>query len=290
MQLVQQVIGYLLYKNLIFPASQDFQLYNSGGKLCMELFRSRGRGFIGWKDPENVDDVIVDQTAVDTLTSPLTTVFMPVLYIIVLVVGLPANAMAVWVFLFRTKKKHPSSIYMANLALADLLFVIWTPLKISYHFQGNNWTYGEPLCKVLMGFFYGNMYCSGALHRLSERSEVLGRGPPPVPAEEEQQSGGVRLRRHLGVHLEHHHASVPVQPHRQAQNPQHHHLPRRQRHSRPPQPVPFDRAAVLLLHLHGFGRVPGPVRRHRGGLHPVAEGPGGQHGRQRGLQEPPPMP
>ncbi|KAM3873900.1 proteinase-activated receptor 2-like [Diretmus argenteus] len=68
--------------------------------------------------------------------------------------------MAIWVFLFRTKKKHPSSIYMANLAISDLLFVIWTPLKIAYHFNGNNWIYGEGLCKVLVGFFYGNMYCS----------------------------------------------------------------------------------------------------------------------------------
>lgn len=112
------------------------------------------------EDPENSDQVVVDPATIETLKSQLTTVFMPVLYIIVFAVGLPANAMAVWVFLFRTKKKHPSTIYMANLALADLLFVIWTPLKISYHFQGNNWTYGEPLCKVLIGFFYANMYCS----------------------------------------------------------------------------------------------------------------------------------
>ena len=76
------------------------------------------------------------------------------------VVGLPANALALWVFLFGTKTKHPSSIYMANLALADLLFVIWVPLKIAYHFNGNNWTYGHGLCKVLVAFFYANMYCS----------------------------------------------------------------------------------------------------------------------------------
>lgn len=68
--------------------------------------------------------------------------------------------MALWVFLFRTKKKHPAVIYMANLALADLLSVIWFPLKIAYHIHGNNWIYGESLCKVLIGFFYGNMYCS----------------------------------------------------------------------------------------------------------------------------------
>ncbi|KAM9338295.1 proteinase-activated receptor 2-like [Symphorus nematophorus] len=120
----------------------------------------QGRGFVGFKDPKDSGQVVVDKTTADTLKSNLTTVFIPIIYIIVFVVGLPANGMAVWVFLFRTKKKHPSTIYMANLALADLLFVIWTPLKISYHFNGNNWVYGEPLCKVLVSFFYGNMYCS----------------------------------------------------------------------------------------------------------------------------------
>lgn len=104
--------------------------------------------------------VNVDETTRAILQSSLTTVFLPIIYIVVFCVGLPANLMALWVFLFRTKKKHPASIYMANLALCDVLFVIWLPLKIAYHFNGNNWTYGEPLCKVLIGFFYGNMYCS----------------------------------------------------------------------------------------------------------------------------------
>ncbi|XP_061821999.1 proteinase-activated receptor 2-like [Nerophis lumbriciformis] len=120
----------------------------------------KGRGFVGVIDPQDSDLVVVERATSETLKSGLTTVFLPLVYIVVFVVGLPTNAMAIWVFLFRTKKKHPSSIYMANLALADLLFVIWTPLKIAYHFGGNDWTYGEPLCKVLVGFFYGNMYCS----------------------------------------------------------------------------------------------------------------------------------
>ncbi|XP_075447326.1 proteinase-activated receptor 2 [Ascaphus truei] len=102
----------------------------------------------------------VDNYAKQVLSSGLTTVFLPVVYIIVFIIGLPSNAIALWIFFFRTKKKHPSVIFMANLALSDLLFVIWFPLKISYHLNGNNWIYGEALCKVLVGFFYGNMYCS----------------------------------------------------------------------------------------------------------------------------------
>ncbi|XP_047411903.1 proteinase-activated receptor 2 isoform X2 [Sciurus carolinensis] len=102
----------------------------------------------------------VDEFSTSVLTGKLTTVFLPVVYTIVFAVGLPSNGIALWVFLFRTKKKHPAVVYMANLALADLLSVIWFPLKIAYHINGNNWIYGESLCKVLIGFFYGNMYCS----------------------------------------------------------------------------------------------------------------------------------
>ncbi|XP_014860673.1 PREDICTED: proteinase-activated receptor 2-like [Poecilia mexicana] len=124
---------------------------------CAFAVNAQGRSFIGIKTE---DGTTIDDVALATLQSGLTTVFFPIIYTVVFVVGLTANGMAIWVFLFRTKKKHPSSIYMANLALADLLFVVWMPLKISYHVNGNNWLYGEPLCKVLVSFFYGNMYCS----------------------------------------------------------------------------------------------------------------------------------
>ncbi|XP_026504917.1 proteinase-activated receptor 2 [Terrapene carolina triunguis] len=152
-----------------------------GGRRCLHLLllcaalvaasasvgsqsnRTKGRSFIGQKvETKNasVKSYTVDDFAAKILTGKLTTVFLPVVYITVFLIGLPSNAMALWVFFFRTKKKHPAVIYMANLALADLLFVFWFPLKIAYHINGNNWIYGEGLCKVLVGFFYGNMYCS----------------------------------------------------------------------------------------------------------------------------------
>ncbi|XP_076614525.1 proteinase-activated receptor 2 isoform X1 [Chaetodon auriga] len=138
-------------------SSRCFQLFLL--LCCVQtcLSQDEARGF---PSTETSDGVQVSPRGRQVLTSRLTTVFLPIIYIIVFVVGLPANAIAIWVFLFRTKKKHPSSIYMANLALADLLFVIWVPLKIAYHFNGNDWIYGEGLCKVLVAFFYGNMYCS----------------------------------------------------------------------------------------------------------------------------------
>ncbi|XP_043919801.1 proteinase-activated receptor 2-like [Protopterus annectens] len=124
----------------------------------------QGRSFIGREDESaNVSgktSYVVDEFAIIVLTSGLTTIFLPLIYIVVFIIGLPANAMALWVFCFRTKTKHPAVIYMACLALADLLFALWLPLKIAYHINGNNWIYGENLCKVFVGFFFGNMYCS----------------------------------------------------------------------------------------------------------------------------------
>ncbi|XP_041816161.1 coagulation factor II (thrombin) receptor-like 1, tandem duplicate 1 [Chelmon rostratus] len=138
-------------------SSRWFQLFLVLLCCAQTSLSQDGRGF---PSTETSDGVKVSPRGREVLSSRLTTVFLPIIYIIVFAVGLPANAIAIWVFLFRTKKKHPSSIYMANLALADLLFVIWVPLKIAYHFNGNDWVYGEGLCKVLVAFFYGNMYCS----------------------------------------------------------------------------------------------------------------------------------
>lgn len=124
---------------------------------------AKGRSFIGHKtNASNTSSNVyqVDEFAAKFLTGKWMTVFLPLVYMAVFIIGLPSNAMALWVFFFRTKKKHPAVIYMANLALADLLFVVWFPLKIAYHVNGNNWIYGEGLCKVLVGFFFGNMYCS----------------------------------------------------------------------------------------------------------------------------------
>ncbi|KAL6470841.1 hypothetical protein MHYP_G00219600 [Metynnis hypsauchen] len=144
-----------------------FHLHTFGFKLKTSVLMASDPNIIraGLDVGNDIKDCVnhsltVTNNSMTVLNSSLTTVFLPVVYIIVFVVGLPTNAMALWVFLFRTKKKYPASILLANLALADLLFIVWLPLKITYHFKGNDWTFGEPLCKVLVGCFYGNMYCS----------------------------------------------------------------------------------------------------------------------------------
>ncbi|XP_048416162.2 proteinase-activated receptor 3-like isoform X2 [Stegostoma tigrinum] len=102
---------------------------------------------------------VVGKRARQFLTGPLTTATIPALYILVFVIGLPTNGLGLWVMANRVRKL-PSTIFLMNLAVADLLLSLVLPFKIHYHILGNNWLFGEALCRTVTAFFYGNMYCS----------------------------------------------------------------------------------------------------------------------------------
>ncbi|XP_038661452.1 proteinase-activated receptor 1-like isoform X2 [Scyliorhinus canicula] len=89
-----------------------------------------------------------------------TTLVIPVVYSFVFIVSLPLNLLAIFIFLFKMQVSKPSVIYMMNLAAADLFFVLLLPLKIAYHFSGNNWGFGSFLCRLVTGGFYAYMYSS----------------------------------------------------------------------------------------------------------------------------------
>ncbi|XP_078061006.1 proteinase-activated receptor 3-like [Mustelus asterias] len=93
------------------------------------------------------------------LTGPITTAVIPALCILVFITGLPANGLALWIMITKIRKL-PSTIFLINLATADLLLTLVLPFKISYHLLGNDWLFGEGLCRTVTAFFYGNMYCS----------------------------------------------------------------------------------------------------------------------------------
>ncbi|XP_077593975.1 proteinase-activated receptor 1-like [Stigmatopora nigra] len=94
------------------------------------------------------------------LTGHLSTLIIPSFYTLVCLFALPVNACAVLAFSRRIRPKKPAAIYMLNLACADLLFASLLPLKAAYHFTGNNWVFGESMCRVVTAAFYWNMYCS----------------------------------------------------------------------------------------------------------------------------------
>ncbi|XP_060691848.1 proteinase-activated receptor 1-like [Hemiscyllium ocellatum] len=104
--------------------------------------------------------VAISNTAEQYLTSQWMTAFIPSVYTIVFALGLLLNCMAILMIHFRMKYKKPAVIYMMNLAAADLLFLLMLPLKIAYHFSGNNWGFGSFVCRLVTGGFYAYMYCS----------------------------------------------------------------------------------------------------------------------------------
>ncbi|CAN2390153.1 Belongs to the G-protein coupled receptor 1 family, partial [Pristimantis euphronides] len=107
----------------------------------------------------NCTSSILDNEILKQLNSTITARVVPAFYTVVFFLGLPANGIAFWLLIFKAKKM-PSTILLINLAAADLLFMSALPFKISYHFMGNHWIFGETLCRIVTAVFYGNMYCS----------------------------------------------------------------------------------------------------------------------------------
>ncbi|NXP19073.1 PAR4 protein, partial [Scytalopus superciliaris] len=108
---------------------------------------------------DNVTYLLVPEATRARLGSALTVRLIPTLYTLVFLVGLPSNALALWVLATRAERLT-STVFLMNLAAADLLLVLVLPFKISYYFLGNDWPFGEGLCRLTTALFYGNMYCS----------------------------------------------------------------------------------------------------------------------------------
>ncbi|XP_069793966.1 proteinase-activated receptor 1-like [Narcine bancroftii] len=118
----------------------------------------------GFKDNYSFSNKKVQVRVSDAARSYLTSLWMtfviPFIYTFVFTASLPLNFLAILIFLFKIGFRNPTVIYMMNLAVADLLFVLLLPPKISYHFSGNNWRFGSFLCQSVTSGFYAYMYCS----------------------------------------------------------------------------------------------------------------------------------
>ncbi|KAM8962406.1 proteinase-activated receptor 3 [Pelodytes ibericus] len=105
------------------------------------------------------DQVKVNNSTIDFLRSSVSTKFIPVVYMAVVAIGVPSNAIILWM-LFNHVRSVCTAIFYTSLAISDLLFCLVLPFKIAYHLNGNNWIFGEVMCRITTIFFYGNMYCS----------------------------------------------------------------------------------------------------------------------------------
>ncbi|XP_078395632.1 C-C chemokine receptor type 4-like [Cetorhinus maximus] len=87
--------------------------------------------------------------------------YLPVLYSLVFVFGLPGNVFVLWTLLKYARQKNMTDIYLFNLALCDLLLVITLPFWA--YFAASEWIWGDACCKIInvcyiLGYSGGVMF------------------------------------------------------------------------------------------------------------------------------------
>ncbi|XP_030008641.1 lysophosphatidic acid receptor 6-like [Sphaeramia orbicularis] len=76
-----------------------------------------------------------------------------------MVLGLPLNAVSLWILLRRHSLKSPNVVFMINLAVSDLLLIISLPFRI-YSYATGTWTFNTVVCKSAKLLFYMNIRTS----------------------------------------------------------------------------------------------------------------------------------
>ncbi|XP_020009972.1 2-oxoglutarate receptor 1 [Castor canadensis] len=86
--------------------------------------------------------------------------YLPVVYSIIFLVGFPGNAVAISTYIFKMRPWKSSTIIMVNLAWTDLLYLTSLPFLIHYYASGENWIFGDFMCKFIRFGFHFNLYSS----------------------------------------------------------------------------------------------------------------------------------
>ncbi|NXK45971.1 GPR25 protein, partial [Chauna torquata] len=76
------------------------------------------------------------------------TVFIPVLYSFVFLLGFAGNLFVIVLLAKNSGGKRVVDTFVLNLAVADIIFVCTLPFWVAAGARGNRWLLGEGLCKV----------------------------------------------------------------------------------------------------------------------------------------------
>ncbi|XP_029374016.1 lysophosphatidic acid receptor 6-like [Echeneis naucrates] len=77
----------------------------------------------------------------------------------VVVLGLPLNAVSLWILIRRHSLKSPSAVFMVNLAISDVLLVTSLPLRVYFYTMGL-WPLGHMTCTWITMLFRNNIRSS----------------------------------------------------------------------------------------------------------------------------------
>ncbi|KAF6729635.1 Proteinase-activated receptor 1 [Oryzias melastigma] len=136
----------------------DLDIMGGSGGSGMETEQEAGKWHSQRRQPP--EQYFVSEEAKGFLQGRLATTFVPTVYTLVFIISVPLNLVAMVMFVRYIRPKKAAVIYMLNLACADLLFGLFLPFRIAYHYHGNDWIYGSFMCRLVTASFHCNMYCS----------------------------------------------------------------------------------------------------------------------------------
>ncbi|XP_008306245.1 type-1 angiotensin II receptor [Cynoglossus semilaevis] len=87
-------------------------------------------------------------------------ILIPIVYSSTFVIGIIGNSMVVAVIFFYMNLKMVANIFVLNLAISDLTFLITLPMWATYTARGYQWPFGGFLCKATAGLATFNLYTS----------------------------------------------------------------------------------------------------------------------------------
>ncbi|XP_036959044.1 P2Y purinoceptor 1-like [Acanthopagrus latus] len=86
--------------------------------------------------------------------------FLIPVYILVFIIGLVANGWGLKSLLHNWKKLGNVNVFVFNLGLTDVLYLLTLPFLVVYYFMGSKWIFGETFCKITRFCFNVNLYGS----------------------------------------------------------------------------------------------------------------------------------
>ncbi|XP_004476986.1 C-C chemokine receptor type 6 [Dasypus novemcinctus] len=84
--------------------------------------------------------------------------FVPIAYSLICVFGLLGNVLVVITFAFYKKAKSMTDVYLLNMAIADILFVLTLPFWAVNH-ATEAWVFSNAMCKLIKGIYAINFNC-----------------------------------------------------------------------------------------------------------------------------------
>ncbi|XP_062858599.1 C-C chemokine receptor type 6a [Trichomycterus rosablanca] len=118
------------------------------------------------KDPEYEDDYNFSYTNAaepcyeSQLNSNVSYFVQIYIHTLICIVGFVGNALVILTYAFYKRTKSMTDVYLLNVAIADVLFVVALPLII--YSEQSGWALGSWSCKLLRGLYNINLY-SGVL-------------------------------------------------------------------------------------------------------------------------------